>query len=284
MMVMTGVTLGCAVRHTTKIEPVQMAPPAKEAQATDLIASLSARNESIRTLTATVDLQPTAGSVYSGVINEYHDVKGFVLIEKPAMLRMIGQAPVVRTNIFDMVSDGEQFRLYLPTKQKFYIGKNVSRRPAKNALENMRPQHILDALLIAPMGEEKYSYEEAEDGGRRYYVLTTLDSSGDHEWTPRRKVWFDRADLEIARLELYGQHGAYLENVLYSDFRDFQGVRFPAHIQIVRPLEDYRLSITIQKATFNEPLGPEKFELKKPDGAQLVDLSAEPVAEGPHGQ
>ena len=75
-------------------------------------------------MTATVDLEPTAGSIYSGVIKEYHDVKGFILIERPAMIRMLGQAPVVRTNIFDMVSNGEEFRLYIPPQAKVHRGED----------------------------------------------------------------------------------------------------------------------------------------------------------------
>ncbi len=278
ILVLTGLTLcGCAVRRTTRLPlPQRAAAPAKEASAADLIARLNSWSGSIQTLTATVDLQPTAGSVYSGIINEYHDVKSFIFIEKPAMIRMIGQAPVVRTNIFDMVSDGEEFRLYIPLKQKFYVGKNVLRRPAKNALENLRPQHILDALLIPPVDSapDQYAYEQAEEGGRRYYVLTLLERPSEREFLPKQKVWFDRADLEIARLQLYAPQGVYIENVLYSDYRDFQGIRYPARIQVIRPVEDYSLSITIVKATFNEAITREKFQLNKPAGAQLVELSA----------
>ncbi len=44
------------------------------------------------------------------------------------------------------------------------------------------------------------------------------------------------------------------------------------------------MTITIEKATFNEPIAPEKFELKKPEGAELVDLSAAKQEENPRGQ
>ncbi len=286
VLAIAATAIGCGVRKTTRVAPVQPVAPAKEAPASSLIAYINSRNDSIKTLTATVDLQPTAGSVYSGIIKEYRDVRGFILIEKPAMIRILGQAPIVRTNIFDMVSDGEQFRLYIPTKQKFYVGRNAFWRPAKNALENLRPQHILDALLIPPMdsSRDKYIYEEAEEGGRRFYVVTVVQGVGDQEMIPQRKIWFDRGDLEIARLQLYGPRGAYLEDVLYSAYGDFQGVHYPTKIQVIRPLEDYRLAITIQKATFNQSIAREKFELKKPASAQLIDLSADPKAEGPRGQ
>src|SRR5207249_333836 len=79
----------CAVRRTTRV-PVAQAPlPTLEASTTDLVGRINAQSAAIRTLNLTVDLAPTAGSVYSGVIKEYRDVRAFILVEKPGMIRMI---------------------------------------------------------------------------------------------------------------------------------------------------------------------------------------------------
>lgn len=279
-------TSGCLVRRETRIHPSQLPLPASEATLADLVARLDTRSETIDTLTATVDLQPTAGSVYSGIIKEYHDVKGFILLEKPSLIRMVGQAPVVRTTVFDMVSDGEEFRLYIPPKHKFIVGKTTFRRPAKNALENLRPQHILEALLVPPVdvSREKCFVEEAEEGARRYYVMTVVEPQGDGELRLRRKVWFDRSNLELARAQFYEARGSYVEDVRYAAYQDFQGVHYPSRIELSRPIEDYRLTITVLKATFNQPIEREKFELEKPESAQLVDLSAASRQENPRGQ
>jgi hypothetical protein len=249
-------------------------PPAREASPADLVARVNAQSNAIQTLVATVDMEPTAGSVYSGVIKEYRDVRGFVLLQKPATIRIVGQAPIVRTTIFDMVSDGREFRLSIPPKQKFLVGKNDLRRVAKNSLENLRPQHILEALLVPSIdaGSEKYFIEEAAEGARRYYVVTLLELREGGELALKRKVWIDRSDLNVARLQLYGPQGAYLEDVLYSGYQDFQGVNYPTRIEIARPAEDYRLALTIEKATFNQPLAPDKFVLNKPEGAELVEV------------
>lgn len=272
--------------RTTRIPAGSVPAPALKASASDLLARLKAQSDTFNTLTATVDLRPTAGSVYSGIINEYPDVKGFILLKKPQEIRMIGLAPVVKTTIFDMVSDGRVFKLSIPPKQKFIVGKNTLEKPAKNTLENLRPQHILDALAISPIdpAEGKYSFEEAEDGASRYYVLTALNSGNGIELFPKRKLWFDRSDLELSRLQLYGRDGAFLEDVQYSGYHDFQGVRYPSRIEISRPEEDYRLAITIEKAEFNQPLPPEKFEMTKPAGAELVDLSDLRTGEEGHGK
>ena len=277
---------GCLLRRQTRIPPSQLPPPAREASLADLVAKLDASSQSVRTLTATVDLEPTAGSIYSGVIKEYHDVRGFILIEKPAMIRVLGQAPVVRTDIFDMVSNGEEFRLYIPPMQKFIVGKTAFRRPAKNSLENLRPQHILEALLVPALdaSHEKCFLQQAEEGGRRFYVVGIVDPTEGGELRLKRMAWFDRANLELARMQFYEAEGLYVEDVHYSHYHDFQGTSYPSHIQVVRPIEDYRLTITLLKATFNQPVEAEKFILNQPQGTQLVDLTAKAQEESPHGQ
>ena len=271
------------VRRETRIQRLQVPPPALEASLADLVARLNSISQSVRTLNATVDLEPTAGSIYSGVIKEYHDVRGFILVERPALIRMQGQAPVVRTNIFDMASDGKEFRLFISPKQKFIVGETTFRRQAKNSLENMRPQHILEALLVSPLdaSREKWFLEEAEEGGRRFYVVGVVESTDSEGLRLTRKAWFDRTNLELARMQFYEPEGVYVEDVRYSGYQDFQGTSYPSHFEVRRPIEDYRLAITMLKATFNQPIDPEKFILNKPEGAQLVDLNAKAQQENP---
>ena len=276
----------CVVRRETRIQPSQLPPPALEASLGDLVARLNTKSQSVRTMTATVDLEPTAGSIYSGVIKEYHDVRGFILIERPAMIRVLGQAPVLRTDIFDMVSNGEEFRLSIPPKEKFIVGKTAFRRPTKNSLENLRPQHILEALLIPDLdiSHDKPILEEAEENGRRFYVVDIVQPGENGELRLNRKVWFDRVNLGLARVQFYEADGLYVEDVHYSDEHDFQRTNYPSHIELVRPIEDYRLTITVLKATFNQPIEAEKFVLNQPPGAQLVDLTAKAQQENPRGQ
>jgi len=49
-----------------------------------------------------------------------------------------------------MVSNGSQFRLYIPAKNRFIEGVNQIGNPSPNKLENLRPQHFLEALLVNP--------------------------------------------------------------------------------------------------------------------------------------
>jgi hypothetical protein len=279
-LVLTAVLLalpGCLVRRT-HVRADGASAPARDATVAELVTKLNAWSADIHTMTAVVDLEPTAGSVYSGVTKEYHDVKGFILLKRPATLRLQGQAPVVRTNIFDMVSDGEEFRLSIPTQHKFIIGKTTFHRPAKNAFENLRPQHIMQALIVPPVDAEHETWFRHEDQSRtqrrRYYKVYIAELPRDRHVVLRRIAWFDRADLELARMQFFEPDGTYTEEVRYSAYQDFQGVHFPTHIEVSRPADDYELTITIEKVTFNGDIAPEKFELTKPEGEDLVDLDA----------
>jgi len=274
---------GCAIKQTTVIQPFAVPAPPREATLEELIANLNSQADDVRTLQAKVDLETTTGSVYSGVINEYHDVQGYILIQKPDLIRIIGQVPIVGTNIFDMVSDADEFQLYIPSKAKFIIGKTSLHRDSENKLENLRPQHILDAMLVPPISPQDHCYlEEAESEAtkkdeHRYYIVTVLGIEPTGAVELKRKVWFDRSDLEMARLQLYESGGRHVEDVQYSDYQNFGGTRYPTRLLVKRPVEDYQLAITIANVpTMNQPIDPAKFTLQRPAGVELVDLDAEP--------
>ena len=269
--------MGCSVKKTSHLPPAAVAPPTVKTSTSELLEQLEKRRQAVQTLSATVDLSPTAGSVYSGVISQYHDVRAFVLLQAPAEIRMLGQAPVVRTTIFDMVSDGKEFRVWVPSKNKFIIGSTEATAPAKNALENLRPQHILDALIppAVPSGEPYFLNQERE-GGRVYYVLNFLARRAEatDQLTLVRKVWFDAATLEVSQVQFYDAEGAPSEDVRYSGYQDYGGVRYASRIQLTRPVEDYSLGIDIQKAAFNQPIAADKFVLAKPPAAEEVRIGA----------
>ncbi|MGH9451344.1 MAG: LolA family protein [Terriglobia bacterium] len=268
-------TWGCAVSRTRHIAPSALPGPPQAASESQLIARINAQSAAVESLVATVDLEPSAGSVYSGVIKQYHDVKGFLLVRKPDFVRMTGQAPVVRTDIFDMASDGRQFSLYIPSENKYYVGAtDLPEKPGK-ALENLRPQHILDALLLRSIDPAKDSYfvEDVDRSTERDYVIAVLGPYAAGRVSLKRKIWFNRTNLEISRVQIYGADGVCMEDVRYSDYGDFGGVNYPARIAIRRPVEDYSLSITLLNARFNQPVPLSKFVLKKPASAQVINLS-----------
>lgn len=280
---------GCLVRKVTHIHAPAQAEPQRDASLAELVAKIDAWSGPIHTMTATIDLEPTAGSVYSGVVKEYHDVKGYVLVQRPSTIRLEGLAPVVRTTLFDMVSNGQNFSLYIPIKDKFIIGKTSSQHKAKNALENLRPQHILQALIVPPIdAEHEAMYREKltphSQPTKHYYVVSIIEPEKGRSVILRRKVWFDRSNLELVRVQFYDPDGTCTEDVRYSNYQDFKGIHYPTHIELERPEDDYEVTITIEKANFNAAIPAEKFELNRPPGVDVIDLDAPRPEAKPLGQ
>jgi len=270
---------GCAVSEKHTVPPAQVRP-ALEATADQLIAQYNQHARAVRSINAGVEIVPVAGSSYSGVIEEYHDVRGFILAQKPAHIRMIGQAPVVAKNVFDMVSDGETFRIFIPPKNKFITGPAAFERPAKKPIENLRPQHLLDALFWPELEPGKtVLFEEFNAEPARYYVLTLLRGSGTLEIA--RKIWFDRTDLSITRVQLYGPGGRLVSEIRYADWQPAADVRYPRHIWLERPHDDYRLEVRITRLQLNEEIAAERFRLEPPPGVELVRMGEGDAAEKP---
>lgn len=270
------------MKRETKVgeAEVKAAREAKEATQEQLVAEFNQQARAIRSVNAGVELKAIAGSAYSGVIEEYREVKGFLLAQRPGWIRVIGQAPVVGKNIFDMVSDGETFRIYIPSKNKFIEGPAQLAKKSEKAIENVRPQHLVDAIFWREFADgSPLVMEEAEEGAALFYVLTELRrrvlrgfEDNPETWEIVRKVWFERAELTVARVQMYGNGGKVVSDVRYRQWEPVSDVKFAKEMVMRRPVEDYGLEIRVTKLTLNEAIERERFELKQPEGVEVVKL------------
>jgi hypothetical protein len=273
LVTVSAAACGCghAVTKSTKV-PVAERPVAREASEEELLDRYNALARDLKSIDATLELKPTAGTKYSGVIDEYHEVKAFLLASRPYNIRMIGQVPVVGKTVFDMVSDEQTFEVSIPPKNKFLIGRVALERQSSKPIENLRPQHLVEAVLWPEVRkEEVVLIEEYNDENARYYVLTVL--RGGYKSEILRKIWFDRADLHMVRLQSYGPKGALLSDVRYANWQAIStagAAEYPMNIRIERPRDEYRLDLAISKIALNEPLDAERFKLEAPAGAEIV--------------
>jgi outer membrane lipoprotein-sorting protein len=283
----SSITCGCAGgKVVTNHTVVAQRPVTQDATREELLDRYNRIARNTKTLNATVELRPTAGSKYSGVIDEYHEVKAFLLAARPAQIRMIGQAPVVGTTVFDMASDGETFRVFIPSKHKFLVGTVAVEKNSSKPIENLRPQHLLDALLWPETRkEESTTLREFNDENARYYVLTVL--RGGYQLEVLREIWFDRADLHVARIETFGPRGLLMSDVHLADWLPMENAAsqntqaapsdgaalFPRSIRLERPHDDYKLDLQVTKISLNEEIPAERFKLEQPAGSELVQVS-----------
>jgi len=281
---LAAISGGCHGAVSTKHQvPASEQPVVLNATREELLEKYNAIAKSVNSLNATVELKPTAGSKYSGLIEEYHEVKAFLLAQRPASIRMIGQAPLVGKTVFDMTSDGQQFHVWIPSKNKFLVGQVGVERNSAKPLENLRPQHLLDALLWPEIQkQEQVLFEEFNDETGRYYVLTVL--RGGYQMEILRKIWFSRADLNIVRLQRYGPKGILLSDIHFSNWQPVAADQeqqqaatpaapaFPQSIRIERPHDDYQLSLDFTKLALNQEIPADRFQLEQPAGSELVQV------------
>jgi outer membrane lipoprotein-sorting protein len=279
MAAAAGLAGGCASQISKKSNvPAGQVLHSLDATKAELIEKYNKQVAAIQSLNATVTLTPTAGSQYSGVIEQYHEVNGFILAARPAMIRVIGQAPVVAKNVFDMVSDGETFRIYIPSKNRFITGPARFEKKAEKPIENLRPQHLVDALFWReiPAGAPVI-FEEMEDAAGRAYLLTVLRrGEGEGNFIVVSAIRFDRGDLNVSEIENFTGDGILTSVSRYADWQaSGGGAPFPRSITVARPRDDYKLGIQIKKLTLNETIAPERFHLEQPAGSELVDVGKE---------
>jgi hypothetical protein len=275
---------GCGVfLRTRPVEDQYSKAPLKQATQQELIDSINAQAESIHSLKATVDIDSSAGGMKKGQVTDYKEIRGYVLAKKPDSLHMIGLMPFVRTTAFDMVSEGQNFKLWIPPKNKFVIGKNEVTTPnISQPMENIRPQNIYEALLIRRIDPKdeiavlENGYETLHDGkGHRVlqedYELTVIKKA-DNGWALERKIIFSRTDLKPHEQFIYTEDGKIATDAKYAEYKDFSGTIFPSRIQIYRPQEEYDITLNMLKVEINTPLKDEQFVLTQPAGAQVVHL------------
>jgi outer membrane lipoprotein-sorting protein len=273
---------GCLFRTRT-VEMRTSTAKLQTADKQELLERINTQAAKIQTLNATVDIATSVGGEKKGSVTDYQEIRGYILLRKPDMLHMIGLFPIVRNKAFDMVSDGNEFKLSVPARNKFYIGHNNVAHPTDSSLENLRPQVIYNALLLPKIDPQNdiavledsteiiYDAKKKKNLEQPDYVIDIIHHVGD-DWYLSRKIVFDRANLVPHQQIIYDQKGAVATDATYQVYQDYNGVSFPSVIQINRPQEEYSIRLTVVKLTINEPLRDDQFALQQPQGSQLIDL------------
>jgi hypothetical protein len=266
------------LRHKKKVAPGQ-APKLLTATRDALNMRIADSCNAIKSFQAKVDLTPSLGSVYTGQITEIKNVSAVILFRKPADIHIIGYLPVVHSEAFNMVSNGETFKLSLSSKNLFIQGANDAPATSKNKFENLRPDAFFRSMLICPGDPAaEPALEDATDEDDAIYILHFIKPGPDGKPMIIRNVWFDRLDLSIVRQKVFDPSGsgAIVSDTRYSKWTAYNGVMFPAHIDINRDEDGYGLVLDVTEMKMNIDLtDPDnKFTLPQPAGSTLQTIGA----------
>lgn len=274
---------GCL--FTTRKLPVPKEPTITQTVTPDeLVKRLNQRWDAINTFYTNVEIQASALKTKEGVEKDYTTFPGIIMMRKPEMLRVYGRVPVIGSRMFDMVSDGKNFTLYIPSRDIAYEGPNSLNKRSPNTVENMRPGFFFDAMVVRGLEpDDDYMVtadtDTIEDAKKKHlilipeYVLNILRARpGSKELTPVRVVTFHRDDLLPYEQDLYDSNGNLETHVTYADYRIFGGEPYPTSVVIKRPLEEYQLVLTVDKVVPNMKLTDDQFQIKIPEDTKIQHL------------
>lgn len=249
-----GIFSGCSIVKTDKKTPTLLSTT--DASQTQLMDEVNrfARVESMR---AQMDLKFEDNSFAQfGSKEVYRAADGEVVVQRPASILLTVKVPVIKTDVAQMSSDGEKFRVAILRDEgsgkykKFVIGtnnadysklqkdlsssngENGKMKQNVNAFANLRPQHFTDAMLVRPI-DEQHSYtvstifqiEEDETADKKsplrkvnrgYYLLDEYARENNGLRITRR-FWFDRVGgIRLARQQIFDAKGEIESDIVYG--------------------------------------------------------------------
>ena len=274
---------GCIIRRTP-IPQNQRLLPAQTRSFADILQTLAERSHAVKTLKAgRVVFQPSAGARKKHQVTELRvPIDGYLLVNRPGEIHIHLNAPVVKTTLADIVSDGREYKAWSPLNNHFYIGNaDQSIQVASLDLQLPPPSEIAAAMFvdISSYLDNPLKYRvfqrEAVQGQHSYYVVTVVDIEGDSVAAQaRQEIWIDRTNMEIVRQATYGKDGVLLTDTDFSGYPSSGEVLFPKVVTIHRPVEDMDLTIRFDSAEPNANLSEGSFRLTQPDGSELIRMPA----------
>jgi outer membrane lipoprotein-sorting protein len=277
LLVLVLLAQASCIKTTRKLPADQRMLPAKSASRSELFQQLEAKSRQIQTLKGTMNIALSGGGPKSGVLTEYHETRGVIVVERPSNIRVQVQLPIVSTTVANMVSDGRQYRVWLPLDKQYMIGDVDAPPSSNNTVKDLRPQQFMEGLFvdIRPYlgnSEVKQTFEEATEGVRSFYVFTFVNFAGTEART-LEKIWIDRLDLQVSRKQVFGKEGRIEVDAQYTGYQPMNGISFPQNVELQLPLQDYTVKMEFQKTTLNESVPEDAFTLPQPEGAKLVQVT-----------
>jgi len=167
---------GCGIFGThKKVQVPQLLTPLAEASTAQLISEVN-RLAAVRSIHGKVDIIfEDTSFAETGIAEKYRQADGQLTVQRPGKIYLIIQVPFIAKDIAQMTSNGESFRVAVlqgdEKYRRFVKGTNnavyekldmdgkladsekprkvMNAKEAVNALSNLRPQHLTDALMVS---------------------------------------------------------------------------------------------------------------------------------------
>ena len=275
---------GCLLSHTRIIPKARRPDIVMSASLDTLALQLAKRFEGIDTFNASVEMSRITGGPMTGKETRSVNFKGYILMRKPQYLRVIGLVPVLGSQAFDMVSDGENFKLLIPYYNKAIVGRNSSTTRSENSLYNLRPDMFFDSMFIQGPEQNQIitmttDIRIVESGKKKQdriiepaYALQILNKPDGQTARTVRVIHISSSDLLPYQQDIYDKDGQVVTKAYYSNYQAYGNIPFPTNIRIERPRDGFSLTVTITKLTLNGHMDDDQFELVIPANIPVETL------------
>ena len=275
---------GC-LSHTYKVPKTRQPDVVMNATLAQLLTQVETRYNQTQSLNAAVEIVAAEGGARQGQVIQHPSFSGYIFLRKPQDLRVLLRVPILGSQALDMVSDGKNWKMWIPPRHIALTGTSEVTKPSSNAIENLRPAVFLDALLIKGLGpgqvvsltqdarivqNEKNKKDLIEEPD---YDLEILEQPKGQTAHTVRVIHIGRSTLLPYQQDIYGPDGTVVTRAFYSNYQKFGDSLFPMKIEIRRPLDQLSLTITITKLSLNQKLEDDQFELKIPDGVPIKTMN-----------
>jgi outer membrane lipoprotein-sorting protein len=274
---------GC-LTHTRIVPKTRVADVIISTSLDTMAQQLATRYDAMQTFNAGVEISATTGGGLQGKEVQTLSFAGYILMRKPEFLRVLLLVPVVRTQALDLVSDGQNFKLYIPPRKRAIVGSNTLTTTSKNGLENLRPDVFFDSMFIqGPEQDEIMSMTTdirvIESGKKKQdlieepaYALQILKRPEGTQARTLRVIHINSTDLLPYQQDIYDKDGHVVTKAYYSNYTYYGTTPYPSKIIIERPRDHYSLTVMITKLTLNGHFDDDQFELKIPEGIAIETL------------
>ncbi len=280
LLLLAPALTGCLTR-TRLVRKTRPADVVQNATLDQLLTRMNVRYDAIRTMNASVEIAASTGGARTGEVKDHTSLRGYIFLRKPEELRVLLQLPVIGSKALDMVSDGKNFKLLIPPKNRAVVGPNEVGDASANGLENLRPYVFFDSLLVKSLGSHQIvsltqDIRLIEPADKKKDLIEEPDYDIEILAQPQgqtvhtaRVVHVSRANLLPYQQDIYDASGRVATRATYSGYQRFGDIDFPTVIVITRPLDEYSLTLTVTKVVFNDKLDDDQFELKIPENVPI---------------
>jgi outer membrane lipoprotein-sorting protein len=275
---------GCLLNRTHKVPLTHAADVVLNGSLDLLLKQVDDRFDNIKTINATVEIAATTGGGRQGQVTEHPSFSGYIFMRKPEDMRVLLRVPILGSQALDMVSDGKNWKLWIPPQHRAMEGTSQVTKPSKNGLENLRPAVFFDSLLIRSITSDevvsltsdtriiqnpkkKNDLIEEPD-----YDLGILAQPQGQTARTLRVIHISRLNLLPYQQDLYDDNGNIVTRAFYSNYQQNGDIPFPMKIRIERPLDQYTLTVTITKLTLNQKLDDDQFQLTIPANVPITKM------------